>query len=218
MLSLTFCSISWASLSVCATSWGCKDSGDLTVRLRLLQQLPRFANLREWGGTRERLKEARRGGVELSQAACKLLLFDHYIIASHAAPAVHSWSHSCACASSCRWRVSNQYVAYQPVTVHPAGGDLVPGHLCYELCPQACQPGGSGGAPHCQLPRYAPLTSLLKREHAEADLWIHYVAQVARKYWGRHADYSHMCMCHTLVYCLSKQKALQKVSFYTHLP
>lgn len=119
---------------------------------------------------RERLKEAQRGGVELFQAACKLLLFDHYIIASHAAPAVHSWSHSCACASSsssCRWRVSNQYVAYQPVTVHPAGGDLVPGHLCYELCPQACQPGGSGGAPHCQLPRYAPLTSFWKWDCTE---------------------------------------------------
>ena len=34
----------------------------------------------------------------------------------------------------------------------------MPGHLCHELCPQACQPGGSGGAPHCQLPRYAPPT------------------------------------------------------------
>lgn len=171
MFGLTICSISWASCSVCETSWGCKDSGDLTLRLRLLQQLPRFANLQETGGMRERLKEAQRGGVELFQAACKLLLFDHYIIASHAAPPVHSWSHSCACASSsssCRWRVSNQYVAYQPVTVHPAGGDLVPGHLCYELCPQACQPGGSGGAPHCQLPRYAPLTSFWKWDCTEA--------------------------------------------------
>lgn len=36
-------------------------------------------------------EEAERGGVEQFQAACKLLLlFDHYIIASHAAPAVHS--------------------------------------------------------------------------------------------------------------------------------
>lgn len=50
---------------------------------RLLQQLPGFANIRE-------AKEAQRGGVEPIQAACKLLLFDHYIIASHAAPAVHS--------------------------------------------------------------------------------------------------------------------------------
>ena len=39
-------------------------------------------------------KEAGGGGVEPFQAACKLLLFDHYIIASHAAPAVHSWSNS----------------------------------------------------------------------------------------------------------------------------
>jgi len=101
-------------------------------------------------------KEAQSGGEEPLQAACTLLLFDHYIIASHAAPAVHSWSHSCASASStssCRWCVSDQYVTYQPVTIHPAGGDLVLGHLCYELCPQACQPGGTGGAPHCQLPR-----------------------------------------------------------------
>lgn len=109
-------------------------------------------------GERQRLKEAQRGGVELFQVACILLPFDHYIIASHAAPAVHSCSHSCACAfsssSSCRWRVSNQYVAYQPVTVHPARGNLVLGHLCYEFCSQACQPGGSSGAPHCQLPRY----------------------------------------------------------------
>lgn len=42
------------------------------------------------GRERGRLKEAQRGGVELFQAACKLPLFDHYIIASHAAPAVHS--------------------------------------------------------------------------------------------------------------------------------
>lgn len=55
---------------------------------------------------RQRLKEAQRGGVELFQVACILLPFDHYIIASHAVPAVHSCSHSCACAfsssSSCR--------------------------------------------------------------------------------------------------------------------
>lgn len=114
----------------------------------------------------ERLQKAQGGGVELFQAACILLPFDHYIIAAHAAPSVHSWSHSCACAfsssstssSSCRWRVSNQYVAYQPVTVHPTRGNLVLGHLRYEFRPQACQPGGSGGAPHCQLPRYAPPT------------------------------------------------------------
>lgn len=37
-----------------------------------------------------RPKEAQRGGVEPFQAACKLLPFDHYIIASHAALAVHS--------------------------------------------------------------------------------------------------------------------------------
>lgn len=49
---------------------------------------------------KQEAKEAQRGGVEPFQAACKLLLFDHYIIASHAAPAVHSWSNSCACASS----------------------------------------------------------------------------------------------------------------------
>lgn len=35
-------------------------------------------------------EEARGGGVELFQAACILLPFDHYIIAAHAAPAVHS--------------------------------------------------------------------------------------------------------------------------------
>lgn len=57
--------------------WGFKDSGDLTLRLRLLQQLPRFTNPQETGGIRERerLKEAQRGGVELFQAACKLLLW-----------------------------------------------------------------------------------------------------------------------------------------------
>lgn len=38
----------------------------------------------------ELLREARGGGVELFQAACIRLPFDHYIIAAHAAPAVHS--------------------------------------------------------------------------------------------------------------------------------
>lgn len=76
-------------------SRGCEGSGDLTLRLHSPQLLPRFANLRETGGMtsereRGRLKEAQRGGVELFQAACELPLFDHYIIASHAAPAVHS--------------------------------------------------------------------------------------------------------------------------------
>lgn len=66
-----------------------KDSGALARRLLLQQLLPRYANLRE-DGRNERREEAQRGGVELFQAACKLLLFDHYIIASHAAPAVHS--------------------------------------------------------------------------------------------------------------------------------
>lgn len=41
-------------------------------------------------GGGERLQEAEGGGVELFQAACIRLAFDHYIIAAHAAPAVHS--------------------------------------------------------------------------------------------------------------------------------
>lgn len=127
-------------------SYGCCSSclGLLTCEKHLQQQ--------------RKAKEAQRGGEEAFQAACTLLLFDHYIIASHAAPTVHSWSHTCACAASslpCRWCVSDQHVADQSVAVHPAGGDLVLGHLCYERCPQTCQPGGDDGAPHCQLSRYA---------------------------------------------------------------
>lgn len=143
--------------------WGCSETDERFAKDFSLCCSRCLVLLTQKRQQQREAKEAQRRGEEPFLAACTLPLFDHYIIASHAAPTVHSWSNCCACASSSsfrRWCVSDQYVTYQSVTIYTTGGDLVLGHLCYELYPQACQPGGTDGAPHCQFSRYKSMQKL----------------------------------------------------------